>query len=142
MRIHKQIRNEPVTIEEPLLKQVIEVTHTAIGKEIDAPMAVRYEGDETIIPVVEERLVLRRQLFLVEEVRIRRRDQVSRTQQEVTLRHEEVSVERQDMESGAWRPEAAAVVDATRTDLSGAVPARETVDGAGPIDSSQPRLVR
>jgi stress response protein YsnF len=55
---------------------------------------MRYEGDTLIIPVIEEVLVVEKKLLLKEEVHITK--YVGETQQEktVTLRSEEVSVER------------------------------------------------
>ena len=108
LRIHKRVHQETVTVDEPLLRQTVQVTRTPIGREISAPLPIRYEGDVTVIPVVEERLVTVRQLFLVEEVRLTRIDQTERVPQSITLRREEAFVERQDMRTGQWHPDPAA----------------------------------
>ncbi len=42
-----------------------------VGRVVDEAPAARAEGDTTIIPVVEERLVVVKQLFLVEEIHVR-----------------------------------------------------------------------
>src|SRR3954464_8937434 len=43
-----------------------------VGKEVVEPPAIRTEGDVTIIPIVEERMIVEKRLVLVEEVHIRR----------------------------------------------------------------------
>ena len=108
VRIQKKILEELINVDEPLLKQSVQVVRTAIGREVDAPLPIRYEGNSTIIPVIEERLVTRRQLYLVEEIRLTRVEQTERSPQAVTLRREEIVIERQDMESGTWRAEPSA----------------------------------
>ena len=107
LRIHKRVHQETVTVDEPLLRQAVQVTRTPIGREITAPLPIRYEGDVTVIPVVEARLVTVRQLILVEEVRLTRIEQTERAPQSITLRREEAFVERQDMRTGQWLPDPA-----------------------------------
>jgi stress response protein YsnF len=55
---------------------------------------VRHEGDTTIIGVYEERLVVVKQLFLKEEIRLTRRKTEKRTTQSIELREEEVTITR------------------------------------------------
>ncbi|MEO5727367.1 MAG: DUF2382 domain-containing protein, partial [Byssovorax sp.] len=59
----------------------------------------RIEGDTTVIPLFEEQLVLQKRLLLREEVRVTRRRTERRDAQVVTVRREEVIVERADGES-------------------------------------------
>jgi stress response protein YsnF len=61
---------------------------------VDGPLPVRTEGDLTVIPVVEEVLVTAKQLRLVEEVRITRVRSTNVHHQNVTLRAEDIAVER------------------------------------------------
>ena len=77
-----------------------------IGREVDGPVSIRYEGGATIIPVVEERLIIRRQPVLVEEIHISRESFVQRVPQSVTVRREEeVIIERQAPGESDWRVE-------------------------------------
>ena len=55
---------------------------------------MREEGDTTIIPVIEEVLVVEKRLFLKEEIRIRRTQTTQLHEETVTLRREEVVIER------------------------------------------------
>ncbi len=110
VRIRKQVRPEEVTVDEPLLRQTVQVTRVPVGREVDSILPIRFEGDVTVIPVVEERLITRRQLFLVEEVRLSRIEQIDHVPQRLVIRHEQVVVERQDMATGQWVREEAVVV--------------------------------
>lgn len=104
VRLRKLVHEDVVTVDEPLTDEVVEVERVPVGRPVDAPVAVRYEGDVMIVGVVEERLVVTRQLVLVEELRVSRRRQVRSEPQTVTLRREEVVAERFDPASGEWRP--------------------------------------
>ena len=57
-------------LEATLSVQSVLVERHLVNKQIDTPPPVRSEGDITIIPIVEERLVAEKKLFLVEELRI------------------------------------------------------------------------
>ena len=59
-----------------------------------APDPVKNEGDWIVISVVEERLVVKKQLFLVEEIHLIKQTLNSEYRDEVTLRKEVVDVER------------------------------------------------
>ncbi len=89
-------RHEQV-IQEDLLHERVEVERVPIGRTIDAYPPVRQEGDTTIIPVVEEVIVVERRLILREEVHLRRvrvretyaATVVTRTQDVVVTRSEQ-----------------------------------------------------
>ena len=77
-----------------LTHEQVVVERIPIGRIVDAVPPVRQEGDVTIMPVVEEELVVVRRLVLKEEVRLRRvRTTVPHTEN-VTLRRQTVSVTR------------------------------------------------
>ncbi len=59
-----------------------------------APEPVRYDGDRMIISVVEERLVVEKRLFLVEEIHLVRKKESKDFHDEVVLKKEVVDVER------------------------------------------------
>jgi stress response protein YsnF len=50
----------------------VEVTRVPINREIDAAPSIRTDGDVTIIPVVEEVIVIEKRLVLKEEIHLRR----------------------------------------------------------------------
>jgi uncharacterized protein (TIGR02271 family) len=95
VRVHKSVREHEVAISEPLTSETVRVERVPMDVIVDRAPAVRTEGDLTVIPVVEEVLVTTKQLRLVEEIRITRVRSTHVHQQNVTLRAEDVTVERQ-----------------------------------------------
>ena len=79
-----------------LKDQAVEVTRVALGVIVDSAPPVRTEGDITIIPVLEERLVVEKRLLLREELHVRRRTTETVVETPVTLRRQRVVVERYD----------------------------------------------
>src|SRR3712207_5250113 len=94
VRLHKRVREDEEVLDVPLRAEAIEVERVPVGRWLDAPPAVRREGETTVYPVVEEVLVVEKRLRLVEEVRVTRRQGTRRVQERVGLRREEVGVER------------------------------------------------
>ncbi|WP_237481849.1 YsnF/AvaK domain-containing protein [Lichenibacterium dinghuense] len=74
----------------------VEVTRVPIGQVVDAAPAARAEGGTTIIPVVEERLVMVKQLFLVEELHVRHVLERETVREPVTLLRQHAVVRRLD----------------------------------------------
>jgi stress response protein YsnF len=62
--------------------------------ELAQAPAIRTEGDVTIVPVFEERLVVEKRLFLIEEVHLRRVASVEQVALPTTLRRMNVEVTR------------------------------------------------
>lgn len=94
VRLHKVVHEEPELVSEVLASENIEVERVPMDVIVDTPPPVRIEGDATVISVVEEVLVVTKQLRVKEEVRITRRKSASNFYQEVTRRREEMVVER------------------------------------------------
>lgn len=95
-RITKRVDSRDEVVDELLHGQHAEIERRPIGRQL-APTEVpkpRYEGDTFVVPVVEEVIVAEKRLVLVEEVRIRRVHTTHRQPQHVTLRKEEISIER------------------------------------------------
>ena len=76
------------------LNDEVEIERVPRDEEVAAPPPVREEGDVTIVPVVEERLVVARKLFVVEEIRLRRKKVVEREEMPVTVRAQRAVVQR------------------------------------------------
>lgn len=100
--VDRRVRVRTVTeqaeqnLSEELVGEHVDVQHVAIDREVSEAPEIRYEGDVTIIPVLEERLVVEKRLFLVEEVHVRRVQRVERIEQPVSLRSQRVVVERSE----------------------------------------------
>jgi uncharacterized protein (TIGR02271 family) len=106
-RISKHVTTREERLDELLRHRRVQIERREIGERLEGNSMPepRYEGDTLIIPVVEEVLVTEKRLVLVEEVRITLVEGTHPAGQTVTLRKEEVSIERlaPDMPSGRSR---------------------------------------
>lgn len=99
MRVHKTVREDVQTINEPILREHIEVERVPLNQYVETAPAIRYEGEVMIVPVLEEVVVTEKRLLLREEIRlVKRREEIANVQ-EVTLRREEISVEEFEAEN-------------------------------------------
>jgi uncharacterized protein (TIGR02271 family) len=71
----------------------LDLKRVPVGKEVVEPPAIRTEGDVTIIPIVEERMIVEKRLVLVEEVHIRRTTSARTVEMPVTLRKQKAVIE-------------------------------------------------
>lgn len=94
VRVTKRVEERREVVDEPTVHERVEVTRVPIGRVVSAAPSVREEGDVTIVPVLEEVVVVEKRLVLKEELHIRRVREEVRAPQEVTLRTERVEVER------------------------------------------------
>jgi uncharacterized protein (TIGR02271 family) len=95
VRISKSVEAREVVVDDPLKRETVRVEHVPINQVVTGAVPqVREEGDVTVIPILEERIVTRTELVLVEEVRIHRDHSEYHDPQRVTLRKEVVAVER------------------------------------------------
>jgi len=94
VRIKTTVEERQETIDLPLLHEEVEVRRVPINRPVDGPVAMRQEGDTLIVPLLEEVLVVQKQLLLKEEVHISKKRTDQHHPEQVTLRSEQVSVER------------------------------------------------
>ena len=88
--VQRLTRERIEAVAEPLAEETVEIARVPIRREVKTVPRIREEGDTLVIPVLEERLVVERRLFLKEEVRVKR-VRTSRTHRErMTLRHHEL----------------------------------------------------
>lgn len=98
VRIKKVVNTHEEVVDEPLLSKQVEVKRVPVNRPLDAPASVRFEGETMIVPLMEEVLVVKKQLMLVEEVHIVKQKRETRDPQTITLRSEEVYIEREAVE--------------------------------------------
>jgi uncharacterized protein (TIGR02271 family) len=94
VRAKTETREDTVIVDEPVLAEQVTIERVPMDRWIDHPLPVRQEDDTTIIPVVEEVVVLEKRLKLVEEVRVTKQQITRHEPQNVTLRRQKVVVER------------------------------------------------
>lgn len=94
VRIHKTVREHAETVDEPLMREEVNIERVPVNQFVDQPVEVRHDGDTMIVPVLEEVLVVEKRLMLKEELHITRRRTEHHEPQQVTVRREEVNIER------------------------------------------------
>lgn len=94
VRVTKRTKEHTETVNQPLLRETMEIVRVPVNRVIDTPPAIRHEGDTLIMSVLEEVLVTEKRLILKEEVHITRRRAETSSPEQVVLRSEEVIVER------------------------------------------------
>src|SRR5919107_488296 len=98
VRVTKTVREREELLDEPLMREEYDVERVPIDEFVDGPVGPRQEGETLIVPVLEEVLVVEKRLVVREELRITRRQTEERETRRVTLRSEEVSVERAEVD--------------------------------------------
>lgn len=104
VRVTTRVTERQEVVDEPLEQEDVLVERVPVNRVVEGPVEIRQEGDTMIVPILEEVLVIEKRLMLKEEVRITRRRAVTHTPQTVTLRREEVEVERLPLENGNDMP--------------------------------------
>ncbi len=99
VRVTAVTREREQQVDEALTHERIEVERVPIGRTVDAVPPIREEGDTTIMPVVEEVVVIERRLVLKEEVR-----STEHHRETVMLRTQEAVVTRVEAGSPAEAP--------------------------------------
>ena len=90
--IHKTV-SEREEAAEILLRQVdVSVERVPVGRTVTEAPATRQEGDVTIVPILEEVLVVEKRLVLKEELHIRRTTTERMSHEVVRLRSETVAI--------------------------------------------------
>ena len=96
--ISKSVEEENELVTLPYFSDEVEVKHVPVNREVHEVPEVRREGNTTILPVVEEELVVSRRLILKEEVHIHMKRRELEHKEAVRLRRERVDVKRVDLD--------------------------------------------
>jgi uncharacterized protein (TIGR02271 family) len=104
-RLVKEVSTREQLVDELLRDQRVDIERRPIGRQLEgsAVPEPRYDGDTLVIPVIEEILVTEKRLVLVEEVRVTRVEGTHRQPQTVTLRKEDIAIERLAAEDSSGR---------------------------------------
>jgi stress response protein YsnF len=97
-RIHITVSEHDEAIEALLLRQDATIERVTIGTPIDTPPPTRREGDTIVVPILEERLVVEKRLFLKEELRIRIGETRHTATQAIRLKREHAEIVRDDLD--------------------------------------------
>jgi uncharacterized protein (TIGR02271 family) len=94
VRITKVVHEREAHVDEPLWREEVEVTRVPMQRVVNGPVPVREENGTTILSMVEEVLVVEKRWMLREEIHIRTQRSETHQPQQITLRREDVQVER------------------------------------------------
>lgn len=94
LRIHVSVEERQDAVPVELSHDEVEVERVPVNKAVTELPIVRLEGTTTIIPVVEEVVVVEKRFILVEEIHVRRKSVTETRQIPVALRSEHVRIER------------------------------------------------
>jgi uncharacterized protein (TIGR02271 family) len=96
VRITKTVHEREALLEETVHREEVDVDRVTVNQVVDEISEHYYEGETLVIPIYTEVLVVEKRLMLAEELRITKHRYEQPVQQNVTLRDEEVNVERLD----------------------------------------------
>ena len=94
VRVRTVVDEVPVWRSEQVERGELDVERVAVNRAVDAAPAPYEQDGVLVVPVVEERLVVEKRLFVVEELRIRRRAVSEAVPIVETLRRQRAVVER------------------------------------------------
>ncbi len=91
--IHKRVDGTEEVVAQPVTRDDLVVERVPVNRPLDAPVESRQEGEWLVIPIMREVLVVKKQLMLVEEVRVSKRTITETQEVRETVRHERVELE-------------------------------------------------
>ena len=94
VRLDKHVGVYEEALDIPLAVRSFDVERVVLNQPVETAPPVRQEGDTTVYPLVEEQLVLTKQLIVREELRVTRRDTERRDTRTVSLHRESIEVTR------------------------------------------------
>lgn len=97
VRVRTSFDEDAVSVRDTVDREHVEISRVPIGHRVERAPPIRQEGDVTVVPVLEERLVVEKQLFLVEEIHLRRSTRAEPVELETSVRRTRVDIEREDL---------------------------------------------
>jgi uncharacterized protein (TIGR02271 family) len=96
VRVATRVEQREEMVRAELARDEVAVERVPINRPIDVVPDIRQEGEVTIVPVVEEVLVVEKRLVLVEEIHLRRRRTIEEFAQPVTLASQRAEIVRHE----------------------------------------------
>jgi stress response protein YsnF len=94
IRVTRRVEEHEEIIRQALRRENVEVVRVPVNRVVKGAEPVRQEGDVIVVPMVEEVLVVTKQLVVREELHIRKRVREEVDPQRVVLRKQVVDVEK------------------------------------------------
>jgi uncharacterized protein (TIGR02271 family) len=93
IRVHKTVEEVEEVQRGPLNHEEVQIERVKVNRPVEAPEERRQEGEWLVIPIMEEVLVVKKQLVVIEEIRIRKQLVAEEHEVRETLRREQVTIE-------------------------------------------------
>ena len=103
VRVRTSVDERSVLVEEHLERGGLQIERIAVDRPVTTAPEPRQEGETLVVSVVEERLVVEKRLFVVEEVRISRTSTTEHVAIPETVRTMRATIERTDQPSSIGR---------------------------------------
>ena len=94
LRVHISVNEREERVPVTLAHDEVEIARVPKNLPLSELPSVRLEGNTTVIPVVEEVVVVEKRLVLVEEIHVRRKTGSSTEEIPMIVRSEQASIER------------------------------------------------
>ena len=94
LRIQVSVEERRDTVPVELSHDEVEIERVPVNRPVTQLPSVRLEGSTTVIPVVEEVVVLEKRLVVVEEIHVRRKSATETREIPVTIKSEHVRIDR------------------------------------------------
>ena len=94
VRVITSVEEREVVVEDVLAREALSVQRYPMERQVDAAPPPREDGKTTIISIVEERAILVKQLFVIEEVHVTREQTQEPVAIPITMRSTRASIER------------------------------------------------
>jgi uncharacterized protein (TIGR02271 family) len=94
LRIEVSVEERQNDVPVELSYDEVEIERIKVNKAVSQLPSVRLEGSTTVIPVVEEVVVVEKRLVVVEEIHVRRKSTTETRQIPVALKSEQVRIDR------------------------------------------------
>lgn len=104
VRVRTHVDERIEVIRQELARDEVEIERVPINRHITEMPQVREEKGVTIVPVVEEVLVIEKKLMLVEEIRLSRKRTYEKYEKPITLRSQRAEVDRQELSGEIMSP--------------------------------------
>lgn len=101
LRVQVSVEEREGDVSVDLSHEEVEIERVPVNRAVSGLPSVRLEGSTTIIPVVEEVVVVEKRLVVVEEIHVRRKSTTETRRIPVTVRSEQVRIERSGNVDGA-----------------------------------------
>ena len=94
VRVRLATDSETVDAGASLFDHGVDIKHVPIGREVSKVPAIRQDGETTIIPVLEEILVVEKRLVLIEEIHVRQTTKQTDVKQPINVRRQRAEIVR------------------------------------------------